>query len=400
MKKYNKILSLLLAITVVFSGLFVFSSSALRIEPYKTRSNVYLDEGDTDYTPYVSFEFTPAVPGGITTLTARMNKIGRLYDSTGKHVATNNFWAMIFDVDFGDLELVVGKTDSKGFTYPKWTKGDPKYVNDSGNYFENYDSWGYVTPLFVNGVATDVEEKGYFTYGFHYEYQRMNISGVMFTMDFRVPENVQGKDLTASIREDSLDGKNVVNIVNGAIDFENKIKLSGVSAEVPIVQVDTTLDVGASVRMNDANGMRYTSSVDADKIDELIEQGYTVQMGTLIAPKDFYEDYADLKFEDGGENEKYLDVKTEGYFADKRGVIAGSIASIKEKNYSRDFYGRGYVKVLKGDEVINISYAKTTETNPERNICALATAIYDDKDGFESLTATQQNLIKLWAGKH
>ncbi len=399
MKISKKILSVFLAVIVVFSGSVVFTSSALTVVPYKTRSNVYLDEGDTDYTPYVSFEFTPAVPGGTTTLTARMNKIGRLYDSTGKQVATNNLWAMIFDIDFGDLELIVGKTDAKGFTYPKWTKGNPKYVNDSGDYFENYDSWGYITPLFVNGVATDVEEKGYFTYGFHYEYQRMNISDIMFTMEFKVPEDVHGKDLTASIREESLDGKNVVNIVNGAIDYENKIKLSGVSAKVPIVHVDTTLDVGASVRMNDANGMRYTSVVDADKVEELESQGYTVQMGTLIAPKDFYESYDDLKFFDGGENEMYLDVKTEGYFADKRGVIAGSLAGIKEKNYTRDFYGRGYVKVLKNDEVVNISYAKATETNPERNISALATAIYQDQEGFEALTATQQNLIKLWAGK-
>ena len=150
--------------------------------------------------------------------------------------------------------------------------------------------------------------------------------------------------------------------------------------------------------MTNVNGMRFTSKVDTERIEKLVSLGYTVQMGTLIAPKDYLERFEDLTHAAGVENVNYLDVKTDGYFNEETGIIAGSIVNIKEKNYSRDFYGRGYVKVLKDGEVVNISYASAEEENPQRNIESLATNVYLDSEVFDSLTASQQQLIKIWAG--
>ncbi|MBQ4155396.1 MAG: hypothetical protein IJD90_01170, partial [Clostridia bacterium] len=77
-------------------------------------------------------------------------------------------------------------------------------------------------------------------------------------------------------------------------------------------EVDTSIDLqmlsGASIRINEPNGIRFYSVVDTEKVQSLREAGYTVELGTLIAPKDKLKSgnvYEELTFD----AQKFVDVK-------------------------------------------------------------------------------------------
>lgn len=134
-------------------------------------------------------------------------------------------------------------------------------------------------------------------------------------------------------------------------------------------EVDLSVDLymldGASIRLNDQNGIRFYTVVDKDRITELKDAGCKVEMGTLIAPLD-YLTATDLNFALG--TGRYIDVKydSESYYEeDDFSGIVGSIISIKEStngntltgNVARKFVGRGYVKVTDSNGNSQISYA-------------------------------------------
>ena len=151
-----------------------------------------------------------------------------------------------------------------------------------------------------------------------------------------------------------------------------KIEFAKAVQEDPTPEVAIAMVQGAQVRFNEVTGMRYKATVDTAAVDEYIALGYTVTMGTLIAPADFYDNYTDLTFDT---TQSYLDVVTGGYYNNIEGTIAGSIAEIKEKNYGRNFIARSYVKLAK-DGIETVCYA--TENDNTRSIKYLAQAIIND----------------------
>ena len=143
--------------------------------------------------------------------------------------------------------------------------------------------------------------------------------------------------------------------------------------------VDVEMVSGASIRLNNLTGIRFYTNVDTDKIAALIAGGATVEMGTLIAPTNLIgENELDFNLN----SDYYLDIPytydsyyQEGSF---EGIV-GSIVNIKETtvanptsgNITRDFVGRGYVKVTYNDETV-ISYADYASGNIDNNTRSLA----------------------------
>ncbi|MBQ5590243.1 MAG: hypothetical protein IIU65_01025, partial [Clostridia bacterium] len=159
---------------------------------------------------------------------------------------------------------------------------------------------------------------------------------------------------------------------------------------VDALEVETKMLNGAALRLGNLNGLRFSTTVDAEKIAKLQAEGATVEVGTLIAPKDIL-GRTELTFD--LDSAKYLDVKfdlSNGYYKDGN-TFVGSIVNIKESNtvyskesgnISRRFVGRGYVKVTKDGRTF-ISYASYTENkvvNNSRSLKDVATSLRNDTD--------------------
>ena len=90
-----------------------------------------------------------------------------------------------------------------------------------------------------------------------------------------------------------------------------------------------SMETGAQIRLNDVAGLRFLAKVDAEKINSLKKAGYTVSMGTIIAPVDTFS--GELTLETEGtlivpyENDEFYKENGNNY-------IAGSIVNIKESN--------------------------------------------------------------------
>ena len=139
---------------------------------------------------------------------------------------------------------------------------------------------------------------------------------------------------------------------------------------------------GASVRLGDPTGLRFEATVDSNYWDYLINRygKDNVTMGTIITPATYATTDEQMTFAyldsleiDGT---KYLNVEAGDFYkkVGDRFVIAGSIANINSKNYTKDYVGRAYIKVVDGDSTFYL-YATGAQT---RNISYIASAALAD----------------------
>jgi len=169
------------------------------------------------------------------------------------------------------------------------------------------------------------------------------------------------------------------------IDYVNYADTNDVKVE--------TLD-SAAIRL-DKTGLRFYTSVDAEKIAALVEKGATVEAGTLIGPADLNPDALTL----ATNPDNIVDVKfdlnnKDGYFAegDFEGIV-GSLTSIRTANISRNFVARGYVKVTIDGETY-VSYSATSAT---RSLRTVAQGIKADTAYYDTLEAEFQAKVDTWA---
>lgn len=184
-----------------------------------------------------------------------------------------------------------------------------------------------------------------------------------------------------------------------------------------IAQVDTSIDLqmveGASIRLNEKNGIRFYAEVDTDKVQALRDAGYKVELGTLIAPKDLLKEsnnsYKELTFD--VDTSRYVNVKFEAknYYQEESFTgIVGSIVNIQEKantysydngNKARPFVGRAYAIVTDSEGNQTISYAQhynANFNNNSRSLYQLAKAFKADNYAGMDLTTEQLQKIEDW----
>ena len=210
----------------------------------------------------------------------------------------------------------------------------------------------------------------------------------------------------------TVDYARIINDVSsGTItySFKGDVTTSGVD-----LSVNATMEEGAAIRLTNGNGLRFITVFDTDKIAELQGLGATVELGTLIAPKDLLggndltfglnsSEYVDVKYAATGENGAY------SWHKDVAGQIAGSIVGIKESNTSystengniaREFVGRGYIKVtLDGKtEITYASYASGAIANNTRSLASVADAYRKtENSGFDSQSNAIKDAVNKWA---
>ena len=151
-----------------------------------------------------------------------------------------------------------------------------------------------------------------------------------------------------------------------------------------------TMKSGAAIRLNEQNGIRFYTTVDTKKLEELKKvEGNVVELGTLIAPADLVT--GELTHSIGEAN--YVDVpyKNEAYFEDT--TFVGSIVNIQDRNIGRKFIGRGYVKVTNGETE---TYYYATQNDNERSLKSVA-ASYQGTDDYNLKSKEIKDLVDNWA---
>ncbi len=153
--------------------------------------------------------------------------------------------------------------------------------------------------------------------------------------------------------------------------------------------IDVTMVSGAQVRFNQVNGLRFRAQVDKDAIQNFVANGYTVTMGTLIAPADYYASYTDMTLDT---DKTILNVVTTGYYNEDNGTIAGSIGKIKTDNIGRSFIARAYVMVEKDGETM-VFYADDNDNTRSLKQVSIS-ALADDTADY---TQEQLDLLDTWS---
>ncbi|MGN0114119.1 MAG: hypothetical protein ACI396_02205, partial [Acutalibacteraceae bacterium] len=192
---------------------------------------------------------------------------------------------------------------------------------------------------------------------------------------------------------------------NGSLNLTKWSTLSEVyiNAKNNIPSVLCGMEFGASIRLNSVSGIRFYTNVNKETISELKAQGYTVELGTLISPKDLIGD-KELTFD--LDSFDYVDVpfESEEYFVqgDFSGVV-GSIIDIKPENITREYIGRGYAKITK-DGVTTIEYANYNNSDIANNSRSLAYVAYmfknDTTSFYGDLAENIKELVDSWAKKY
>ena len=142
---------------------------------------------------------------------------------------------------------------------------------------------------------------------------------------------------------------------------------------------------GASVRLSNPSGLRFTAVLGAAYLDSFKGEGKEVSFGILIAPTDYVNSVDEFTIKDL----EALDVKGAKYKAidankcandtdaDESYVFTGVLAPVQEGNYNRNFSARAYIKVVEGDTV-TYYYSEYDEDLNSRSIEYVAEKAYAD----------------------
>ena len=186
--------------------------------------------------------------------------------------------------------------------------------------------------------------------------------------------DVQGGDVVLEIGLDTL------GTTGFTIDSFELIKVTNTEVDGLTTDIVSTIE-GASIRLNEKNGMRFYATVDAG-----LDLTTVDEMGIIIAPKDIVEGKF-FTMEDDHIKVPYKFKENALWDGNK---IVGSIVNLKPENLARDYVARAYV-VIDG-----VTYY--AEESTVRNIADVADAyIADEKGGYAELDADIKEMVDLWA---
>ena len=140
------------------------------------------------------------------------------------------------------------------------------------------------------------------------------------------------------------------------------------------------LETGASIRIDEPTGIRFTGLVSKSYVEKLESEGKTVTMGMLITPTNYLEGIEFTKAALDGktfDTPAYLEIDAAEETVKEDGdyyVIKCVIAKIKEANYDREFSAILYVKV--DGEIV--AYSDYNEVFNSRSVAEVAEAAYCD----------------------
>ncbi len=146
---------------------------------------------------------------------------------------------------------------------------------------------------------------------------------------------------------------------------------------------DVSMESGASIRLydttggNNTPGIRFTASVDKTKADAAADYGIIMTDSESLRGKELTIDNAQRILHKTGSNFKQTEV-------DGKYVLKMVLTKIKDKNFSRSYVARAFIKDASG----NVYYSDVVERSPY----AVAAACYENKG--DKLNEAALNILK------
>lgn len=161
-----------------------------------------------------------------------------------------------------------------------------------------------------------------------------------------------------------------------------------VRADEQAVESTVTMLGGASIRLDENSGIKFTAKISGYKADDV-----STSYGMIIMPYDFVGKYItdDTAYHANlnAKGVKYLDRICTPFEYNGEYFINYTMVDIKYSNYTREFIGVAYKKV--GGEY---TYATTNKANNVRSVAQVALLAKEDTDKFNDYTDEQKAIIE------
>lgn len=161
-----------------------------------------------------------------------------------------------------------------------------------------------------------------------------------------------------------------------------------VRADEQAVESTVTMLGGASIRLDENSGIKFTAKISGYNADDV-----STSYGMIIMPYDFVGKYItdDTAYHANlnAKGVKYLDRICTPFEYNGEYFINYTMVDIKYSNYTREFIGVAYKKV--GGEY---TYATTNEANNVRSVAQVALLAKEDTDKFNDYTDEQKAIIE------
>ena len=161
-----------------------------------------------------------------------------------------------------------------------------------------------------------------------------------------------------------------------------------VRADEQAVESTVTMLGGASIRLDENSGIKFTAKISGYKADDV-----STSYGMIIMPYDFVGKYItdDTAYHANlnAKGVKYLDRICTPFEYNGEYFINYTMVDIKYSNYTREFIGVAYKKV--GGEY---TYATTNKANNVRSVAQVALLAKEDTDKFNDYTDEQKAVIE------
>lgn len=211
----------------------------------------------------------------------------------------------------------------------------------------------------------------------------------------------QGKSYTLPNNNDNIvaykDANGKYYACGEAIEIVESIDLTSVEFSMQTLE-QASMRLNADETAKKISGIRFYTEIDQKLIDTLRNNNFTIELGTLITPKNYFtsKSTTDLKFGvDFGQNVNYVCVpftSTNYYTTNSFSGIVGSIRNVKDNHALWNFVGRGYAKVT-FNGIEKIVYADGKDSLPERSIAYIAYQLKIDSSAYEAYNEDQKAMI-------
>ena len=246
---------------------------------------------------------------------------------------------------------------------PETKDADKPYMANNGYdiyYSVDGKSYSAVEGAEFNDVYSDRDNKGYYVEGTY-----NGTKGHVHEIDM----NVTAKYIAIAVSA----------LVYGADEaLVSEVVVTGTSSK-------RMLQEGASVRMSDPTGIRFTGTVDRSYYDRLVKDygKDNVKMGILITPTEYLDNVDEFTKEAldawNVEKTKYLEIDANAILTDGNATyrINCAMVNIKTENVLREFSARLYVKIT-NDGKTEYLYSGFSKTSNSRSIAYVASAALSD----------------------
>ncbi len=239
------------------------------------------------------------------------------------------------------------------------------------------------------------------------DYAAEELTGYVQFDDLKLHNSTLTLGLDKEIVLDNSTGLMYV-LVGGEKIYSNRFRLPAGESYTPVYFDGTpyegllTTEDANSIRLAKEAGLRFASRVDMTRLDALlalVESGElaSVEIGHMIAPADYIRsDFTVAAFESEGNLYMTVPATIGKYYSFDSNPdtthIVGSIVNLYEHNISRDFAGRGYVKVTTktGSEVM--LYSDTIRID---DVQSVANRVLEQ--GTDGYNDAQLNILNLFS---